>query len=229
MTEQKKELEAQLLTQLRILTSNLALVSDKADYLKSLKISFRDFVDHVTYWPMDYDRLEKLEYCRRDIQLAANSSKEASDYISSVVYKTKSLMSDLEKVVNDLPETQELKIKQELMKETNELEKRELELKKSIVSKQSESEKISKGLRRLVGFSSVLVVSFTTVGILFPYVWVLCVTTIFVGIITLFIGLNMLFGLHKDGILDAGTLEKDKVELDWVQTKKAQLFLESNQ
>ena len=228
MTEQKK-LEAQLLTQLRMLTTNLNIVSDKADYLKDLKISFRDFVDSLTYWPIDHNRLIRLEDCRRDIRLAANSSKEVSDHFSSIIYKTKDIMSDLEKIVDNLPETQELKIKQELMKETNELEKRELELKKSIVSKQSESEKISKGLRRLVGFSSVLVVSFTTVGILFPYVWVLCVTTIFVGIITLFIGLNMLFGLHKDGILDAGTLEKDKVELDWVQTKKAQLFLESNQ
>lgn len=228
MTEQKK-LEAQLLTQLRMLTTNLKIVSDKADYLKDLKISFRDFVDSLTYWPIDHNRLIRLEDCRRDIRLAANSSKEVSDHFSSIIYKTKDIMSDLEKIVDNLPETQELKIKQELMKETNELEKRELELKKSIVSKQSESEKISKGLRRLVGFSSVLVVSFTTVGILFPYVWVLCVTTIFVGIITLFIGLNMLFGLHKDGILDAGTLEKDKVELDWVQTKKAQLFLESNQ
>ena len=228
MTEQKK-LEAQLLTQLRMLTTNLKIVSDKADYLKDLKISFRDFVDQATYWPIDHNRLIRLEDCRRDIRLAANSSKEVSDHFSSIIYKTKDIMSDLEKIVDNLPETQELKIKQELMKETNELEKRELELKKSIVSKQSESEKISKGLRRLVGFSSVLVVSFTTVGILFPYVWVLCVTTIFVGIITLFIGLNMLFGLHKDGILDAGTLEKDKVELDWVQTKKAQLFLESNQ
>jgi len=113
MTEQKKELETQLLTQLRILTSNLALVSDKADYLKSLKISFRDFVGHATYWPIDYDRLEKLEYCRRDIQLAANSSKEASDYFSSIIYKTKDIMSDLEKTVNNLPEVQELKMKQE--------------------------------------------------------------------------------------------------------------------
>lgn len=229
MSADKKELESQLLTQLRILTTDLEIVSDKADYIRKEKICFEDMVDRATYWPIDHDKLERLEYCRRDIQMAANSSKEASDYISSVVYKTRSLMSDLEKIVDNLPETQELKMKQELMKETNELEKRELELKKSIVSKQSESEKISKGLRRLVGFSSVLVVSFTTVGILFPYVWVLCVTTIFVGIITLFIGLNMLFGLHKDGILDAGTLEKDKVELDWVQTKKAQLFLESNQ
>lgn len=229
MTEQKKELEAQLLTQLRMLTTNLKIVSDKADYLKDLKISFSDFVNQVTYWPIDHNRLIRLNDCRRDIRLAANSSKEVSDHFSSIIYETKDIMSDLEKIVDNLPETQELKMKQELMKETNELEKRELELKKSIVSKQSESEKISKGLRRLVGFSSVLVVSFTTVGILFPYVWVLCVTTIFVGIITLFIGLNMLFGLHKDGILDAGTLEKDKVELDWVQTKKAQLFLESNQ
>ena len=229
MTEQKKELEAQLLTQLRMLTTNLEVVSNKVDYLEDVKISFRDFVDQATYWPIDHNRLIRLEDCRRDIRLAANSSKEVSDHFSSIIYKTKDIMSDLEKIVDNLPETQELKMKQELMKETNELEKRELELKKSIVSKQSESEKISKGLRRLVGFSSVLVVSFTTVGILFPYVWVLCVTTIFVGIITLFIGLNMLFGLHKDGILDAGTLEKDKVELDWVQTKKAQLFLESNQ
>lgn len=229
MTEQKKELETQLLTQLRMLTTNLEIMSDKADYLKGLKISFRDFVDQATYWPIDYNRLIRLEDCRRDIRLAANSSKEASDYFSSIIYNTKDIMSDLEKIVNNLPEIQELKIKQELMKETNELEKRELELKKSIVSKQVESEKISKGLRRVVGFSFVLVTSFTTVGILFPYVWVLCVTTIFVGIITLFIGLNMLFGLHKDGIIDAGKLEKDKVELDWVQTKKAQLFLESNQ
>lgn len=217
------------MTQLRMLTTNLEIVSDKADYLKDLKISFRDFVDQATYWPIDHNRLIRLEDCRRDIRLAANSSKEVSDHFSSIIYETKDIISDLEKIVDNLPETQELKMKQELMKETNELEKRELELKKSIVSKQVESEKISKGLRRLVGFSSVLVVSFTTVGILFPYVWVLCVTTIFVGIITLFIGLNMLFGLHKDGILDAGTLEKDKVELDWVQTKKAQLFLESNQ
>lgn len=229
MTEQKKELEAQLLTQLRMLTTNLKIVSDKADYLKDLKISFRDFVDQATYWPIDHNRLIRLEDCRRDIRLAANSSKEVSDHFSSIIYKTKDIMVDLEKIVDNLPEVQELKMKQELMKETNDLEKRELELKKSIVSKQAESDKISKGLRRLVGFSSVLVVSFTTVGILFPYIWVLCVTTIFVGIITLFIGLNMLFGLHKDGILDAGTLEKDKVELDWVQTKKAQLFLESNQ
>lgn len=229
MTEQKKELEAQLLTQLRMLTTNLEIVSDKADYLKGLKISFRDFVDQATYWPIDHNRLIRLEDCRRDIRLAANSSKEVSDHFSSIIYETRDIMSDLEKIVDNLPEVQELKMKQELMKETSELEKRELELKKSIVSKQAESEKISKGLRRLVGFSSALAISFTTVGILFPYVWVLCVTTIFVGIITLFIGLNMLFGLHKDGILDAGTLEKDKVELDWVQTKKAQLFLESNQ
>lgn len=229
MTEQKKELETQLLAQLRMLTTNLEIVSDKADYLKGLKISFRDFVDQATYWPIDHNRLIRLEDCRRDIRLAANSSKEVSDHFSSIIYETKDIMLDLEKVVGNLPEVQELKMKQELMKETSELEKRELELKKSIVSKQAESEKISKGLRRLVSFFSALVVSFTTVGILFPYVWVLCVTTIFVGIITLFIGLNMLFGLHKDGILDAGTLEKDKVELDWVQTKKAQLFLESNQ
>lgn len=229
MAEQEKELEAQLLTQLCILTSNLEIVSDKADYIQKEKICFEDMVDRATYWPIDHNRLERLEYCRRDIQLAANSSKEASDYISSVVYKTKSLMSDLEKIVNNLPEVQELKIKQELVKEIEKLDKQELELKKSIASKQIESEKISKGLRRVVGFSFVLATSFTTVGILFPHVWVLCVTTIFVGIITLFIGLNMLFGLHKDGILDAGKLEKDKVELDWVQTKKAQLFLESNQ
>lgn len=229
MAEQEKELEAQLLTQLRILTINLEVVSDKADNLQKEKICFEDMVDRATYWPIDHNRLERLEYCRRDIQMAANSSKKASDYISSVVYKTKSLMSDLEKMVNNLPEVQELKMKQELMKETNELEKRELELKKSIASKQVEAEKISKGLRRVVGFSFVLVSSFTTVGILFPYTWVLCVTTIFVGIITLFVALNMLLSLNKDGILDAGTLEKDKVELDWVQTKKAQLFLESNQ
>lgn len=229
MTEQKKELEAQLLTQLRILTSNLEVVSDKVDYLQGVKISFKDFVDSLTYWPIDYNRLERLEYCRRDIRLAANSSKEASDCFSSIIYKTKDIMSDLEKTVNNLPEVQELKMKQELVKEIEKLDKQELELKKSIASKQVESEKISKGLRRVVGFPFVLVTSFTTVGILFPYTWVLCVTTIFVGIITLFIGLNMLFGLHKDGILDAGKLEKDKVELDWVQTKKAQLFLESNQ
>lgn len=144
-------------------------------------------------------------------------------------FENNEVIAKLERLAYNLPEVQTTKRRNEVMKETNDLEKRELELKKTIVSKQVESDKISKGLRRLVGFSSVLVVSFTTVGILFPYVWVLCVTTIFVGIITLFIGLNMLFGLHKDGILDAGTLEKDKVELDWVQTKKAQLFLESNQ
>ena len=128
MTEQKKELEAQLLTQLRMLTTNLEVVSNKVDYLKDVKISFRDFVDQATYWPIDYNRLDKLEYCRRDIRLAANSSKEVSDHFSSIIYKTKDIMSDLEKIVDNLPETQELKMKQELMKETNELEKRDLEL-----------------------------------------------------------------------------------------------------
>lgn len=228
MAEQEKELEAQLLTQLRILTINLEVVSDKADYIQKEKICFEDMVDRATYWPIDHDRLERLEYCRRDIQMAANSSKEASNYISSIVYKTRSLMSDLEKIVNDLPEVQELKMKQEHMEKTTKLDERELELKKAIVSKQSEIERTQRGMKRILGFSLVTIPAFTAVGILFPAVWVLCVTTIFVGIITLFLAFVMLSGLAKDGIIDTGKLEKDKVELDWVQTKKAQLFLESN-
>lgn len=228
MSADKKELEAQLLTQLRILTTNLEIVSDKADYIQKEKICFEDMVDRATYWPIDHDRLERLEYCRRDIQMAANSSKEASNYISSIVYKTRSLMSDLEKIVNDLPEVQELKMKQEHMEETTKLDERELELKKAIVSKQSEIERTQRGMKRILGFSLVTIPAFTAVGILFPAVWVLCVTTIFVGIITLFLAFVMLSGLAKDGIIDTGKLEKDKVELDWVQTKKAQLFLESN-
>lgn len=103
-----------------------------------------------------------------------------------------------------------------------------MELKKSIVSKQAEIEKMQKGLKRILGFSVTLITSFTTVGILFPAVWVLSITTISVGIITLFLAFVMLSGLSKDSIIDVGNLEKDKVELDWVQTKKAQLFLESN-
>ena len=228
MSADKKELEAQLLTQLRILTTNLEIVSDKADYIQKEKICFEDMVDRATYCPIDHGRLERLEYCRRDIQMAANSSKEASNYISSIVYKTRSLMSDLEKIVNDLPEVQELKMKQEHMEETTKLDERELELKKAIVSKQSEIERTQRGMKRILGFSLVTIPAFTAVGILFPAVWVLCVTTIFVGIITLFLAFVMLSGLAKDGIIDTGKLEKDKVELDWVQTKKAQLFLESN-
>lgn len=228
MSEEEKELEAQLLTQLRILTTNLEIVSDKADYIQKEKICFEDMVDRATYWPIDHNKLERLEYCRRDIQMAANSSKEASDYISSIVYKTRSMMSDLEKIVNDLPEVQELKMKQEHMEETKELESRELELKKAIASKQSEIERTQKGMKRILGFSFVTIPAFTAVGILFPAVWVLSVTTTAVGTITLFLAFVMLSGLAKDGIIDTGKLEKDKVELDWVQTKKAQLFLESN-
>ncbi len=228
MSEEEKELEAQLLTQLRILTTNLETITTKADYLKEQKISFIDFVHSASYYPIDYRKLENLEYYRRDIELFGRSSEATSDRISSVVYRTRSIMSDLEKIVDKLPEVKELKMKQERMEETKKLDERELELKKAIASKHSEIERTQKGMKRILGFSFVTIPAFTAVGILFPAVWVLCVTTIAVGIITLFLAFVMLSGLAKDGIIDTGKLEKDKVELDWVQTKKAQLFLESN-
>nr|DAQ73217.1 MAG TPA: hypothetical protein [Caudoviricetes sp.] len=228
MSEEEKQVEAQLLTQLRILTSNLETVSDKADYLAENQISYADFVHSASYWPMDYRRLANLEDYRREITLTGKSAEAALDRISSIVYQTRGIMSNLKEVVDKLPGVQKRKENLERMKETKELDERELELKKAIVSKQSEIERTQKGMKRILGFSFVTIPVFTAVGILFPAVWVLCVTTIFVGIITLFLAFVMLSGLAKDGIIDTGKLEKDKVELDWVQTKKAQLFLESN-
>ena len=227
MSQESEELAVQLLDKLRTVKRQVESLRSEAIRIQELKEQDRDFVVR-TGWQYGSHADLVLSTYRWKLTDMEKIADQVNDRILSLELEN-SVVSQLEQVINSLPEVQITKRRNEVMKETNDLEKRELELKKSIASKQAESEKISKGLRRVVGFSFVLATSFTTVGILFPQVWVLCVTTIFVGIITLFIGLNMLFGLCKDGIIDAGKVEKDKVELAWVQPRKAQLFLESNQ
>lgn len=227
MSKESEELTAQLLDKLRTITRQVEALRSEANRIQELNSDYQHYA-WITGWGHEDPLIEKRLYHRQRVSEMEKIADQVNERLTKLNVHN-GVVAQLEQAINNLPEVQEMKRKNDIMKETSELEKRELELKKSIVSKQVEAEKISKSLRRVVGFSFVLVSSFTTVGILFPYVWVLCVTTIFVGIITLFVALNMLFGLHKDGILDAGTLEKDKVELDWVQTKKAQLFLESNQ
>lgn len=227
MSKNSEELAAQLLEELQSLTRHIECLRSETQAIKQTREEVRDYaikVGTITGNSCNTG-LERYGWGINTMEeLAATTTSRIHNS-----FENNEVIAKLERLAYNLPEVQLAKRRNEVMKETDELEKRELDLKKSIASKQVEVEKISIGLRRVVGFSFVLVSSFTTVGILFPHVWVLCVTTIFVGIITLFVGLNMLFGLHKDGIIDAGKLEKDKVELDYVQTKKAQLFLESNQ
>lgn len=227
MSKESEELAGQLLNKLWEIKAQVEDLRSTTARIREINSSYRDYVS-ITSWCYGELMRENLHYSRAQLTDMERIADEADEKLTKL-NTSDGVILQLEQAINNLPEVQEMRRRNEVMKETNELEKRELELKKSIASKQVEAVKISKGFRRVFGFSFVLVFSFTTVGILFPYTWVLCVTTIFVGIITLFVALNMLFGLHKDGILDAGTLEKDKVELDWVQTKKAQLFLESNQ
>lgn len=227
MNKESEEFAAQLLDKLRTITRQIEALRSEANRIQELNSDYQHDA-WITGWGHEDPLIERRLYHRQRVSEMEKIADQVNERLTKLNVHN-GVVAQLEQAINNLPEVQEMKRKNDIMKETNELEKRELELKKSIVSKQVESEKISKGLRRLVGFSSVLVISFTTVGILFPYTWVLCVTTIFVGIITLFMGFNMLLGLQKEGILDTGKLEKDKVELDYVQTKKAQLFLESNQ